>query len=309
MHTDNFYLKINALGNYPKITISFDDFNAITKARKILSAALSVEEKYDLTLTNFLDLEKELSALTIERMVRVELGYDNFYHIRSALNRKLSNFILSGKIFTEQIASDASDCLEDGRKVQQLISELRSEQYDSSIEYRTMEALRNHLAHSGMIVHKVSLPSHWTPHEERRLRRLEFNIDMYAEKSALAENSRFKKAILTELPEYFDLKKGARSYMASISALQEATRKFAEADIAKSRALIEHFINKYSELNDGKAFALAAFCESSNQEVKTKPVMLILDWDNVRRTLKEKNDSITNIHMRYATNSISTTAR
>jgi len=300
-----YFLKINAIGNYPKLSISLEDYNSIIRAQLILSAALSIEEKYDLTLSNFLDLEKELLVLTVDRMARVELGYENFYQIRSVLNRKLSNFILSGKMYTEQIASDAVECLEDGKGVQQIISELRSEQYDSSIEYRTMEALRNHLAHSGMVVHKVSLPSHWTPHESKKLRRLEFNIDIFAEKKILAENSRFKRKVLAELPEYFDLKKGARSYMASISVLQDATRKFSEEDISRSRAVIEHFINLYSNFNQGESFALGAFCESSNPTEKAKPITLMLDWDDVRRTLKEKNDSITNMHIRYATNSIS----
>lgn len=300
-----FFLKIHAIGNYPRLPISSEDYNEIIKARQILAAALSVEEKYDLTLSNFLDLEKELLTLTVERMVRAELDYDNFYQIRSALNRKLSNFILSGKIYTEQIASDAAECLEDGKSIQQLISELRSEQYDNSIEYRTMEALRNHLAHSGMIVHKVSLPSHWTPHEVKQLRRLEFNIDMFAERSLLGENSRFKKTVLAELPEYFDLKKGARSYMASISALQEATRKFTDKEITNARELIARFINKYSDFNNGQSFAVAAFCDSSDPEVKIKPIILMLDWDNVRKSLREKNSSITNMHMRQATNCIS----
>lgn len=300
-----YFLRIAALGKYPTLPITKQAYEKIEEARQTLSIALNIEEKYDLALSNFIELEKELLALTAESMVRADFGYDRFYQIRSTLNRKLSNFIVSGKMYTEQIASDAAKCSSNKEETLQTITALKSNQYDQKLDYRTMEALRNHIAHSGLTVHTVRLPNHWTTNEKNEAQELEFNIDIFAAKKILAENTGFKRSVLNELPELFDLKKAARSYIASISTIQEETRRITSGNINNSRKTIEQHIETYGFANNGETFALGAYFKPPNSDKKLKPVMLMLDWDDVRVSLTKKNDSITNMHKRYATNTIS----
>ncbi|MGF6318128.1 hypothetical protein [Pseudomonas frederiksbergensis] len=299
-----YFLRIAALGKYPTLPITKQAYEEIEEARRTLFVALNIEEKYDLALSNFIDLEKELLALTAESMVRADFGYDRFYQIRSTLNRKLSNFIVSGKMYTEQIANDAAKCSTNKEETRQTITALKSNQYDQKLDYRTMETLRNHIAHSGMTVHTVRLPNHWTTNENET-QELEFNIDIFAAKKILAENNGFKRSVLNELPELFDLKKAARSYIASISTIQEETRRITSENINNSRKTIEQHIEAYGLANNGETFALGAYFKPLNSDKKSKPVMLMLEWDDVRVSLTKKNDSITNMHKRYATNTIS----
>jgi len=298
--TDQYFLKVAALGPHPKLKITQVEFQNIAEARKVLTSALSIEEKYDLTLSNYIDLEKQLLSLTAELMVKFNFDYDNIYNIRASLNQKLANFILSGKIYTEQIVSTAAFCASDCSEAKAELKKFRSTKYDNNLDYKIMEALRNYIAHHGMVLHTVSLPSHWTQDEKGDAKELEFNIDLFAEKKLLIADREFKKEIIHELPEKFDLKKGARSYIGCISEIQEAVRRITETRINSARLTIAEYLNQYSLINDGDSFAVGAY--SPNDK---KPIILTLEWDNVRINLAKTNISVSNMHKRYATNSLS----
>lgn len=294
-----YFLKIAALGEYPILRINQKEFDEITHARKVLAVALSIEEKYDLALCNFVDFEKELLTLAAERMITTEFDYDHAYVLRSALNRKIVNFITAGKIYTEQIASNASKCAINEGETLLAIEELKKSQYEACLDYRTMEVLRNHIHHSGTAVHTLSLPTHWSPGDDNRPKQLEFNIDIYSEKKILSENTGFNRRVLRDLPDRFDLKRAARSYISAISLIHEQVRKLTNENINKCRSTIEDYLTAYKLLNDGKSFALGAYAGKS-----AKPIMMHLDWDDIRIKLSNKNRSITNMKKRYVTNTI-----
>lgn len=298
--TDQYFLKVAAIGSYPKLEITEEEFQNIAEARKVLSSALSIEEKYDLTLSNYIDLEKELLSLTAELMIKFNFDYDNLNKIRAALNRKIANFILTGKIYTEQIVSTAALCANDCSQAKTELKKFRSDKYDNNLDYKIMEALRNYIAHYGMVLHTVSLPSYWTKDSNGEAKELEFNINLFSEKKLLIADPEFKKEIIHLLPEKFDLKKGARSYIGCISEIQENVRRITDSRINSARLTIEEYLSQYGLVNNGVSFAVGAYSPKDK-----KPIMLSLEWDNVRINLAKINISISNMSKRYATNSIS----
>ncbi|WP_207238107.1 MULTISPECIES: hypothetical protein, partial [unclassified Pseudomonas] len=132
----NYFLKVAALGKWPELEISEGEYTEIVNARSTLAAALSIEEKYDLVLGNFLDLEKELLMLTVEKVVDHRFDYGRAYAVTTSLNRRVVNFVLSGKNYTELIASKASKCVANGSEVEVLVKSLTSKHYDESLDYR-----------------------------------------------------------------------------------------------------------------------------------------------------------------------------
>ena len=300
-----YFLKIAALGKFPVVPLSEIDYYAIKNSRLVLNAALAIEEKYDLVISNFLDLEKELLSIAVEHSVRGDLDYTHIYSIRSSLNRRLVNLLTSGRMYLEQVGSDAADCVEDKAEIKREITDLKSNQYDSCLDYRGMEALRNHVQHSGTAVHSISLPSSRNKPEAGGFSRVEFNVDMFAIKSALSENTKFKSSVLEEMPEEFDLKKAARSYVGAISMIQKNVRAFINPRVTSSRLVLEGHISVYKEVNLGSALALGAY-EGDLEKIETvsRPVMVMLDWDDVRVSLSEKNGSLYNMVERYTTSKI-----
>ncbi len=298
-----YFLKIAALGKFPTVEINKNDYTNIAHARETLTAALNIEESYDLALGNFLDLEKELLMLTVEKVVDHRFDYHRAYDLNSSLNRRIVNFILSGKNYTELIASKASKCARDEAEIESALKKLTNKHYDENLDYRLMEALRNHVSHSGVAVHLVDNPDRWTVDENKQAQHLVFNIGIYALKARLAENSGFKKSVLNELPEKIDLKKAARSYMGAISNIQDEARKLVKTTINAARATITGHLEKYAALNDGNSFAVGAY-SSTLHEAGAKPIMLLLEWDDVRIELERKNQSISNVEKRYVSSAI-----
>lgn len=65
-----YFLKIDALGSFPKINIDEIRFLKLKASREILSEALAIEEKYEIIISNYLDLEKESNNLSLNALVR-----------------------------------------------------------------------------------------------------------------------------------------------------------------------------------------------------------------------------------------------
>ncbi|QEY73064.1 hypothetical protein [Pseudomonas denitrificans (nom. rej.)] len=297
------YLKVAALGRYPELEITKDEYNSILKARATLTAALDVEEKYDLVLGNFLDLEKDLLNLTVEKIIDHRFDYNRAYTLTNTLNRRIVNFILSGKNYTELIASKASKCATNEEDVKEAISSLKSKHYDQNLDYRLMEALRNHVSHSGVAVHQVDNPDKWLMNERKEATHLVFNIGIYALKERLSSNPSFKASVLKELPEKIDLKKAARSYLGAISSIHEEVRRTIKSGVDDARSLIEKYLNEYAKINNGECFAVGAYSPEIDSSGE-KPTILLLSWDDVRISLQEKNHSIANMEKRHVSSAL-----
>lgn len=299
-----YFLGTITLDTHVKLEIKENDYLELITAKSILANALNIEEKYDVALCNYLEFEKEQLTLTLENLVNsVHHDYYRTYEVLSTLNRRLVNFLSTGRKYTELIAGLASQHSTNRSEANASITDLLRKHYDECLDYRTMEALRNHANHSGLAVHTVTTPSKWSVDENNDADSLVFNLEIYAEKKTLAENKGFKKSVLKELPEKFDLKKGARSYIGAISNIHEEARKLTSRTINSARATIETALKNYGELNNGDSFAIGAYRVRPNEPMDP-PVMIILNWDDVRIRLLKKNISISNMTRRYITTAI-----
>ncbi|MFJ9992391.1 hypothetical protein ACIQSO_16785 [Pseudomonas putida] len=298
-----YYLRQAFYGNIQSLELSESEFNEIVKSKEVLSSALSIEEKYDLVLGNFIDFERELLLLTMEGMIDISFDYGRAYNIISVLNRRVANFVTLGRNYTELISSLASKCVEDKDVVARRVKSLTRQLYDASFEYRFAEALRNHVAHSADAVHSVSSPSKWLLEHDKKAETLVFNLEVFSVKERLEVNSSFKKSVLNECENKIDLKKVLRKYMGSISEIQEQVRGIIKDSVSRSRDLIQGFTDKYKEVNDGESFGLAAY-SAKEIEAGKSPVSISLEWDNIRIKLEGKNQSISNIDKRCISNAI-----
>lgn len=298
-----FFLKIAALGQFPELEITEAEYNSLIAARKTLSAALSVEEKYDVVIGNFLDLEKELLMITASRVLDSRFDYDRAYELTSTLNRRVVNFVVTGKNYTKLINTKAAKCLPSNSGVDHAIAGFKSSIYDMSFNYRFMEALRDHVTHSGLAVHTVSTSDEWERDDNNKATDLVFNTSMFSLKKNISENTGFKRPVLSEMPEKVDLKRAARSYFASISMIHEEVRRLTKASIIEARNLIELYLDKYSTFNNGEKYPLGAY-SADRHLAGEQPTLLILNWDDVRVKLEQKNDPATNMVRRKISNAI-----
>ncbi|EIZ1345069.1 hypothetical protein MOU86_004586 [Vibrio parahaemolyticus] len=290
-----FKLKTWALGSFPEIEISNEQFQSLYQSAEVLKATMAIEEKYELVISNFLDLEKDSLAVSSDYMVRRSNNYSEFFDIRSTFNRRIVNLLTSTKLYIDQIQQHVKIC---NPELTACVKNEFSKEYDTLFEYRFMEALRNYVQHRGLAVHLVSHPAKWIEDDESLL---EFQTKIYTQKTNLEGDKAFKKSVALEMPDKVELILSSRKYISAISRVHSFIRSNIDTVVKSSRDLIESTINQYQDINDGESIGLCAVSFEADGRLDNiiERVPLFLSWDDVRIELTNRNRCISNLEKRY----------
>ncbi len=291
-----FKLTTWALGSFPEVEISKEQFQSLSQSAEILKAAMAIEEKYELVISNFLELEKDILAASSDYMVRGSYNYSDFFDIRSTFNRRIVNLLTSTKLYIDQIQQHVKIC---NHQLVDSVKDEFSKEYDASFEYRFMEALRNYVQHRGLAVHLTSHPAMWIENNDVSL--LEFQTKIYSQKTNLQDDQAFKKSVALEMPDKVELILSSRKYISAISRVHLFIRNNIDSVVKSSRDLIDSTIGKYEDINDGESTGLCAVSFEPNGRLDNviERILLHLSWDDVRIALTNKNPCISNVEKRY----------
>lgn len=299
-----YVISTRGLGNYPELEIKKENYDQLKMARLCLSAAMALEEKYELLISNYIDLEKECLNVSTEYMVRRSSGYTDFFDIRLLFNKRIVNLLTSTRLYIDQIQQHVKTCLPNDPGIEIAVKSLLSAEYDQSFEYRFMEAIRNYVQHRGLAVHSTSRHQGWDSHEENA--ELEYKTRLFTDKSEVESDKAFKKQVSNEMPEQVDLIYASRVYIESISKVHCKIRDLISNVTEESRNQIDKFRNKYADISEGKQVGIYAICYISKDKnagiVEKYP--LILEWDNIRLELIRKNTNLINLRKRHVSSSI-----
>ncbi|UTW49610.1 hypothetical protein [Bacterioplanoides sp. SCSIO 12839] len=294
-------LRVHAAGAYPELDIDETTYREICEAKEVLYAAMAVEEKYELLLSNYLELEKESLSVAADDMLYGFKDYSGFFDVRLTFNQRVVNLLTSTRLYVDQIKQHVKACLPDDLEAERTVKQYFSNEYDQQFEYRFMEALRNYVQHRGLAVHSTSHSSRRTSSGSDGL--MEFGIKLFSHRSEFENDSTFKRPVLREMPDKVDLIGAARKYVESISDCHIQIRDLISDSVAGARAIISGAISKYSAVNNGDCIGLAAqkYQESKPIERLVETVPILLDWDDVRLKLVSKNKRLTNLSKRCVT--------
>lgn len=293
-----YILKINAMGRLPELDISKTRYNKIKQSKLILDNSISIEEKYEILLLNYMEFEKEILNLTTTDMIRPLSNYGDFYDARLIFNRLVVNLLTSIKLYYDQLWRHIRACLPSDKDAKSDTAKLFNEQYDLNPEYRFMEELRNYVQHRELAVHRTVFGGKWIKEDGNS--KLEHSAEISALREYLSEDIKFKKKVLNEFGDVIDLKATTRKYVESISEIHESARAMIKSNVDNARKEFEKAISDYMELYSKDIVGLCAMHMSS--EIKPIEIIpILLDWDNVRIILGEKNKSLSKLNKWYVT--------
>ena len=291
------YIRQNILGNAPELPINEEQFEELAEARIVLTAAFGLEESYDLLIGNYVEVEKELLVAAASEAVRDRNEYQDFFELRSTINRRIVNLLTTTRLYLDQAPQRLKNCATDPEKARTEFKLRTNEHYDGFFSYRFLEALRNHVQHCGLAVHRLSHKSKWIGEGVERA--MEISIKPYAEKIFLAADGGFKSGILEEMPEEVVLTLAAREYLQCIGNLHTLVRSHVADRVSKSRKLISAQITRYANENDGATIGLTAYRINSLGKQETLP--LFLNWDDVREKLVLRNSGLVGLGRHFVT--------
>ncbi|MFT7371843.1 MAG: hypothetical protein ACI9T9_000522 [Oleiphilaceae bacterium] len=287
--SDKYVITQETIGNRIEIEIDDIQFCALFNAKQTLSAAFSLEEKYELLLMNFLELEKEVLNNTAEYSLFDAREYSEFFDIRVKMNQRVVNFLTSCRLYVDHAKSHIKTCLSQSIFIKDDEDSLFNEEFDQYFEYRFCEKLRNHVQHQSLAVHTVSQGGQW--HGEHRVE----TTRIYTLKNQLVEGKSFSKKFLCEVPDKVELISVFKKYIELLSNVHSKIRFLIKEYVEISRSEIESHISQYALQNNGDAIGLAAIhykVDENGRLDKHKIVPLFLDWDDVRIKLECKNSKL-----------------
>ncbi|MEN5101245.1 hypothetical protein [Stenotrophomonas sp. TWI809] len=276
----NYILEQFILGPHTKISISKNRYDALASARNTLVDGLAFEQRYELLLGNFTTLELALTEICLQIKIMPEHEYQKSSILLETANRHMVNLLTSLRAYADQVVQDfrhlpLETSFEEVAKVQ------LSDAYDRSPDYRMMCALRNHVQHKGAAVHGYSSNDAGISESESWATRTQFTL----KKAALQMDKNFKKSALLGQPEKIDIRRIARGSVREIGSVHIATRRTIAPLIEAARTLIDDAINEYKEAGNDSAIGLGI----RQDGVEDSKIHLLLDWDDVRVRLAQKN--------------------
>lgn len=270
-----YVLRKNTIDHNREIMLCENDYLQCKKSKIILDEILAIEEKYNILLNNYTELEKTIfNTLLIGKIHTV--SYKDFHEHKLLINTKIVNFLTSARLYIDVSGKHISKILYSKEK--DSLKENKATEYDKNICYRFMEALRNYVQHYGIAAHFI---------EFKKTRDGEF-FNFFCIKNTLKKDNRFKKSILEESPENIDLKEYIRSYMDSLGNIHLAARKltYKTVDVAREKIHSFHLLYFGGQSNCPTA-SLCIHKIANNTTVDEIP--LLLEWDDLRIELQKRH--------------------
>ena len=144
-----------SIDNKIEIDITRDDFEQIRSASNVLANALTIEEHYEILISIYLDLERELLNISIETLIKMPTGCNDFFEPRLECNKRIINLLTASRLYLYTLDTLAKEISNYDPDINCRVKKLKSREYDENFEYRFMEALRNHVQHRGLAVHSM----------------------------------------------------------------------------------------------------------------------------------------------------------
>jgi hypothetical protein len=194
---------------------------------------LSFEEKLDLVLANYAEYEGELLRLAVDQMVWPGGEWPAFRTALFDVNRRILNFLSSSRMYIDQIKHEISSMYGKDSEVYAGVRSRETIEYDTSLAYRAIDALRNYAQHRSMPVGKLSFPIR--REDDGGADRLRFMVVPCLDLTELRQDTSIKATILNELEAAgrTNLNELIRSYLESIGRIHIDVRQLTDADVEK----------------------------------------------------------------------------
>ena len=269
--------------------LSSQEFEQARSARRALVSGFGFEEIFDHFLSNYLEIEMQCLAASAQRLVRDGGSYADFYQRRAPINLAVVNFLSAARLYVDQVDSKVSASFYGTAGPQRHAKILLAREYDAAFEYRFVEALRNHVQHSGTAVHILNTSWHNSPPSE--LQETEVRTTVFCDRRSIAEDKKFKKRVLAECPPEVNLLDAVRQYVMSISAVHRELRQAVEPSQEAAQDRIQSIQALLANECEGAPDALVAVAiDETGRELESVPLLLV--WEEVRQSLRDRNGGL-----------------
>jgi hypothetical protein len=173
----DFALRRLVIGPREQIDLTEEEYRGIVRARCVLGAVASFEEKFFVLCESYRQLEEFVLKTSLANMVYAPHEIPQMHAVRAEFGRLTSAFLSLARFYIESVLTDA-DSISEGSIDRESLRRILADRYDTSFHYRLMEAIRNHSQHHAFPVSGVVFQTHANEDHSEVLYSLEFYLDL-----------------------------------------------------------------------------------------------------------------------------------
>jgi hypothetical protein len=125
------------------LSIGAEDFSRLRAAHSVITEALAIEEKFDLIVSNYLELEATFNAICAEHLVRSNPTPCPLDHHCVSINRRVQNLVNAGQAYLAYFSHLAVHSMQVMSQVFWEFSRTKKKQHDQSSAFRLIDSIAN----------------------------------------------------------------------------------------------------------------------------------------------------------------------
>ena len=133
MNDFDFVIAVPTLGPMDFIDISEKDFVDIRRANKFIFFGIDIEEKLDLLVENYADLESEILDMAVQYSIRPGTVIDLLEDSRHRVNRRLANFLTAVTLYKDQVKHSLNKVYEKDSGIIEKLDTKAKDEYDNRL--------------------------------------------------------------------------------------------------------------------------------------------------------------------------------
>lgn len=282
---------ISPVGYIP-IPLSKDEHEKLVRAKKFLRFGVAFEQRLDILLENYVSLERYTLDLALRNAVFMGDSPTRLGEGRHNVNRHLSNLLSSAKLYIDQTAHAMSEHFGRGSSQLERYTKSKSEEYDESLAYRALEALRGYVQHRGLPAHSITFSSKRDEANPHHIRNRHF-VRVGLVPQSIREDGGFKSSVLQELESTVD-KEGRielmpliRDYVSGIARVHKSVRMSVSAELDNADAFVADLFEQVYSLT-GHRCSSGRIWETT-EEGTTPFGAISAEWIEERQSYVQKN--------------------
>lgn len=299
------------MGKHDSIDITPEDFKAIREARELNNFGLALEEKLDLLVENYADLERELIDMAVQHSIFSGSINELLTDAMHRVNRRLINLLTSIRLYHDQIAHALNSVYGKGNEALKQFRTFSSKEYDTYLSYRAVEALRNHVQHASLPITAISFPMSAVSRNPDgpppgTPTKISFKVTPFIGIQELEDNKDFKRPVLEELRTISNKKNDiemaplVRQYISSIGRIHKTLRNICKNDLEASEKCITKYRDLALEKTGNLSEGLAAI-EYTDEDLYTDHIFLTDRPQKRWRYLQSKNCHLEQASINFVT--------
>lgn len=301
-----YLLTERTLASSVPIKITENEYEKIKTAKNNLLEIFYIEEKFDIFIGNYLELELDLLKYAVYHMIR---GNETHAELHKGLNqiiRRLINLLSTGRLYLDQSIHNLNNIPSiKSINIEEIKAE-KNKQYNQCLGYRVMEALRNYVQHRGYPIQSLTYNNKLVGKDPNG--RFLFSITPYIHVQEFEKDNKFKKEVLKEikrLGEKIDLKPLIREYVESLWNIHAKIRELLKSDILAWEQLLQNTLNKIQSKNSKIRPNISLSAVRQNEDGSYIDSFEIDKFSiEYRQELQRKNSTFINLAKRHVTNEI-----